>query len=195
MTTHKTTQKSYFALVRMTLVLFGIVLFFAGTAQTTGSDRDFKKCDKDKDKKISKTEFSERFSEDVKKDKELMPGSNEGVYDDEAFYESSYQRFDTNRDEKLNKEEWENGFDETYGHYVSEDYEGYDYNNDGYLSYGEYQKSMEKTDYFKDYDKNRDNTVDSNEYSEKVFDSYDRNKDDYLDASEYGEYQSNYNSN
>ena len=192
MTTHKTTRKSYFTVVKMNLIALGTMLFLAGAAQT--SNDDFKSCDADKDKKISKTEFSEQFSEDVKEGKDLMPGSDKGVYDDETFYESSYRNYDKNRDEKLSKEEWETGFDETYGHYVSEDYEGYDYNNDGYLSYEEYQKSLENTDYFKDWDKNRDNNVDSSEYSEKMFDSYDRNKDNYLDESEYGEYHSDYNS-
>ncbi len=194
MKTHKTTRKTIFAVIKMNLVMLGIMLFFAGAAQTGNQDDDFKSCDVNKDKKISKTEFSDRFSEDVKKDKDLMPGSNNGTYDEESFYRSSYQNLDRNRDEKLDKNEWEDGL-RPYGHYVAEDYEGYDYNNDGYLSYEEYQKSLGNTDYFKDWDKNRDSSIDSNEYSEKVFDKYDKNKDDYLDESEFNDYHSMYNSN
>lgn len=190
-----TTHKSFSTAIKMNLVMCGIFLFFAGTAQTTSDKNDFNACDKNKDKKISKTEFSEQFSEDVKKNEDFMSDSKEGAYDEQTYYESSYNELDRNRDGKLSKDEWETGYDETYGHYVSEDYEGYDLNNDGYLSYEEYQKSLENTDYFKDRDKNRDQSIDSEEYSDEVFDKYDKNKDDYLDESEFSEYRSDYNSN
>jgi len=178
---------------KKSLVLAGVLLFFASTGQMTEHENDFKSCDKDKDSKISKTEFSDRFSEDVKKNKDLMPGSKDGKYDNKTYYESSYRELDRDRDNKLNEDEWEAGYDVSYGHYVSEDFEGYDYNNDGYLSYDEYEKSLNQTEFYNDRDKNRDKQIDSEEYSDVVFDRYDQNSGNYLDENEYGKYYSNSN--
>ena len=167
-------------LFKKSLILGGMLLFLAGSAQTTKND-DFKKCDKNGDKKISKTEFSDRYSSDDKGNKDVQ-------YDEDKFYESSYGLWDADKDNRLSEGEWKNGFDASYGYYIGDEFSKYDVNQNGYIEFEEYQRALFNSDYYSSWDVNRDNSVDQKEYSDMVFQSVDKNDDNYIDEDEYNEY-------
>lgn len=175
----KTGKKLVTEMFKKSLVVAGVLLFLAGTAQTSKSD--FKKCDKDGDKKISKTEFSDRYSDDHKAKKDVK-------YDEDKFYESSYSLWDADKNSRLSEGEWKDGFDASYGYYVEDDFSKYDVNQNGTIEFEEYQRALFNSEYYSNWDVNRDNTVDQKEYSDMVFQSVDKNDDNYLDEDEYAEY-------
>ena len=168
--------------VKKSLVLGGVLLFFAGTAQ---NNDNFKKCDKDGDKKISKTEFSDRYSSD---DDNLRTESKDMQYDENKFYESSYELWDTDNDNRLSEDEWRTGYESSYGDYVEDDFTSYDANQNKYLEREEYQSSLSESDYYSNTDKNKDQSLDNKEYSTVVFECADKNRDSYLDEDEFKDY-------
>ncbi len=233
-------------LFKKSLVLGGVLLFFASTGQTTKTGNDFKSWDSDQDNRISRTEFSDRYSNDYINTNSYQMDDNDvddnsgvfddnnandqglgdadrddngvfdsgqndtGVFDDndtdtgglsdetndvfdnDRFYESSYNMWDADNDNLLNEDEWQSGYDYSYGDYVNDDFNSYDTDKDGYLEYQEYYNSLGNSDYYSNWDKNKDNSLDSNEYSDMVFDSWDRDHNGYIDENEYNDYSSSY---
>lgn len=180
----KTGSRLVNELLKKSLVLGGVFLFLTGTAQMTDSDNDFKKCDKNKDKKISQSEFSDRYSND-----DNLTGDNQDVqYDENKFYESSYDLWDENKDSRLSEDEWKTGYDASYGEYLDGDFSSYDVNQNGYLEIEEYQRALLDSDYYSSWDTNQDNSLDNEEYSAVVFQCADKNGDSYIDEDEYKEY-------
>ena len=109
-----------------------------------------------------------------------------------GFYESSYNMWDADNDNRLNEDEWQSGYDYSYGDYFNDDFNSYDTDKDGYFEYQEYYNSFGNTDYYSNWDKNKDNSLDNNEYSDMVFDSWDRDHNGYIDENEYNDYSSSY---
>ena len=60
----KTKRNILTELFKKSLVLGGVLLFFASTGQTTKTGNDFKSWDTNQDNRISSTEFSDRYSND-----------------------------------------------------------------------------------------------------------------------------------
>ncbi len=241
----KTKRNILTELLKKSLVLGGVLLFFASTGQTTKTGNDFKSWDTNNDNRISRTEFTDRYSNDYvgnagtsyemndndndvdvfdnnannndmvdndrddngvfdsgKNDTGILDDNdndNEGLsnetndtFDNNRFYESSYLMWDADKDNRLNQDEWQSGYDYSYGDYLNNDFNSYDTDKDGYLEYQEYYDSLGNTDYYSKWDTNKDNSLDNKEYSDMVFDSWDRNKNGYIDQNEYNDYSSSY---
>lgn len=185
----KTRFKNVKWFLKVNLLMGAVLISLLAVGQTyqtqnTG-DSSFTDWDKDSDKKISKTEFSDRYTQDYGDEWKRNTS-------DEGFYETSYGVWDTNRDQRLSEDEWKYGYDTSYGDYVSDDYSSVDTNGDGYVDYNEYYGSLGETDYYSSYDQDGDNDLNDDEVSNMVFDNWDENKDGYIDENEYDSYENNY---
>ncbi len=208
--------KNFRKLMKIKLVLGALLISMFAVGQTHDTKNPaFKDWDTDNDNNISKSEFGDRYSKDythywhgntvnstdnnktgVKNGKSDMNSKNgmntANSYTDDDFYHSTYNMWDTNRDQWLSEDEWKDGLDSSYKNYVKDDFKTIDKNGDGRLDFNEYHNSLVNSDYYSKYDKDRNKSLDDNEVSDMVFDSWDRDKNNWIDENEYNTYRKNY---
>ena len=109
------------------------------------------------------------------------------------FYDYSFTHLDRNKDGNLDNNEWKYGHDNFYGSSgVSSNFEEYDGDGNANLSQEEYMNSFSDSDYFKSYDTNKDNYIDTNELNLRTYQDLDKNRDGILDQNEFKENRSLY---
>ena len=190
----KTKSRKFQNFLKVQLLMGAVMLslFAAGQTQTNQMNQQrqnqngssFNDWDKDSDNKISKEEFGDRYMKDNKNDWE---GKRSGT----GFYSTTYGWWDTNHDQRLSEDEWKNGYDNSYGDYVSDDYKSIDKNGDGYVDQNEYSNALNKTDYYSSFDTDRNNDLSDDEVSNMMFNRWDKNHNGNLDENEFNENQNN----
>lgn len=140
-----------------------------------------------KDRKYKNNEIVESYSKIDTAAADTTVLYNQGRFDDQDFYGSTYDMWDADKDQRLSEKEWQRGFDTSYGDYVTTDFKGTDTNKDGYVSYGEYHHSLEKSNYYSDWDANNDKWLSYNEVSRNVFDNWDNDNDNFISENEYAQ--------
>lgn len=163
-----------------------IILFLFSVVALFGCNREenltFEDWDNDNDALIDYQEFEETFTSNYYND---WNQDNDPYLDDEDFLISTFDLWDLDNDAKLSEEEWLLGFDHYFGKYVGSAYEVVDTNDDGFISFEEYQAVLDNTGYFRDWDVDTDDNINEEELSAGVFKRWDLNNDGVINAEEY----------
>jgi|SRR5690606_3437825 len=169
--------------LKSTMLLLSMLVSTAGFSQVFG---DF---DSNQDAVIDRDEFSGIYSSNFSS----WDANTDGALDDREFYDTTFNRLDTDMDGNLGDEEWNNGFDNVYGDYLgTRDLDQFDADSDGMISGDEYYEGFSQSDFYSSYDVNRDNSIDADEFNESVFTNWDENGDGTLDDAEFERYRSRY---
>ena len=136
---------------------------------------------------------SDEYADAYEEDWSNWDSNSDGNLDDNEFYDTSYGWVDSDNDELINEEEWDEGFNNLFGDYgTEEDFTEYDVNNDGSLDEDEWFQGWGDSDWFNDFDANDDSYVDNNEWETGLFDNWDENDDGSWNEDEYNAYSGYY---
>lgn len=163
------------------LCMLGLMIF-TGTSLFAQKDLDFSDFDKDNDWWIEKHEFLQKFTDVYSED---WDNTNDTGLDDEDFYLSTFRLIDRDNDDFLNEEEWVFGYDHFFGDYLDSDFAVIDYDEDNSITYQEYFDALYDSDYFLNWDVDRDTFLNEYELAEAVFRSWDRNNNRLLGRGEF----------
>lgn len=166
------------------------ILFVGVSPVVMAQNMSFSDFNDDGNQHIGMQEFKEAFTAYYIDDWDNT--DNSGL-DDEDFYTYTYDMIDTDDDDLLSSAEWDIGYDYYYGEYIEDDYEEYDVNDDGYVSYSEYEDSIIDTDLYVDWDVDRDTYLSQDELSESVFNTWDANNNSKLSNQEFIDFDLYYN--
>ncbi len=143
----------------------------------------------DNDDAVESEKYDDGILDDDEKDDGLFDddetNDNEGLFDDNDFYESTYDVWDTNDDDLLSEDEWNYGYDYSYGNYIYDDYETIDQNRNGSIDYDEYQNTLGKSTYYSDWDMNKDNKLNNQELARMVFNNWDYDNSNFIENDEF----------
>lgn len=150
-------------------------------------EEGFGAFDTNTDSMLDETEFDEANKQAFS---EWDEDQNSSLNNNE-FYRSTFALIDANRDGQIDESEWNQGREDLYRNYATENsWTNFDANKDGYLSSQEWNEGFANSEWFNEFDENNDNIIDRDEWRTSFFASYDANEDGYLDANEY-KYQRN----
>lgn len=154
-----------------------------GFAQVFG---DF---DSNMDNSIDRDEFNSVYSNNFSN----WDANADGNLEDREFYETTFNRLDTDMDGYLGQTEWGDGYDNVFGDYLgTRDLGQFDVDGDNMISSDEYYNGFADSDFYRSYDANSDSSIDPDEFNETVFNSWDENGDGILDNTEFDMYSSRY---
>lgn len=169
-----------------------LLVLFLFVSSVTYAQVDYNDYDANRDGGIDQTEFNERYQNNISD----WDADGDDYVSDREFYDANFNRFDRDRDNNLSQDEWNEGYNSIYSAYLStNDYDTYDADGDKNISNDEFYDTMRSTDYYSNFDANRDNRVDRNELGEGVFNEADQNQDGTLDENEYNGFNSSFNKN
>ncbi|MDO6760218.1 EF-hand domain-containing protein [Tamlana sp. 2_MG-2023] len=101
------------------------------------------------------------------------------------FYIKSFDKINTNGDDKLSSQEWKVGATRYTNYIRSKDYNEFDTDKNGAISSAEYYSNMANSNYFSGYDMNHDNKLTKDEINQGMFKEFDKNNDGTLDENEF----------
>ncbi|MFO8130227.1 MAG: hypothetical protein R6T99_10050 [Bacteroidales bacterium] len=142
----------------------------------------FEDWDLDNNGTIEQREFVDVFSEHYYDDWNTV---NNEYLDDEDFYHTVYNVWDIDDDEAMVREEWIAGYDYFYGDYVVVNYEDIDVNNDEVLLYDEFYNVLRDTDFYHDWDLNKDAYLSDEELGLGLFHIWDVDNSGKIEYDEY----------
>lgn len=170
-----------------TLSIAFAILLVAGCNRQV--NLDFYDFDLNENNQIEESEFVEVFTDNFYQD---WNKTDDPYLDDEAFHQVVFDVWDVDDDEFMTRDEWVRGYDYYYGNYVVVDYEDIDLNKDNYIVYQEYYDVVGDTDFFVEWDLNRDLNISEEELAQGVFNRWDVNNDGIIDLDEFVEFDSFY---
>ena len=121
-----------------------------------------------------------------------MQKNEAAVLDDTDYYENTYDVWDEDDNDLLDKNEYNLGYDYSYGDYVVSDFNSVDTDGDGYVDYTEYETSVADTDMFNEWDMDKDQTLSDNEISRMVFNNWDYDNSNFIEKKEWEEFKDYY---
>ena len=161
---------------------FLLLFLLLSVTSLYSQNMEFTDFDTDNDWWIEKNEFIDKF---VKLYSEDWDNTNDTKLDDEDFYLSTYMLIDKDNDDILDQEEWDFGFEEFFGEYITGNFDMHDYDDDNIITYEEYFDSLYDTDYFLTWDVDKDTYLSQFELGEAVFENWDRNNNGVLGRGEF----------
>lgn len=143
-------------------------------------DSEFSELDDNNNNRIDIEEFVGYYTyggHQLKKEKEL---------DVEGFYDYMFEIWDSNDNDKIDRNEWEFG----NNYFLNRDYNlgtfnESDLNNDKNLSFEEFQKTVKGSGIFTSWDTDHDNMLNRVEIAQGVFLNWDADNSGYIVESEY----------
>ena len=107
----------------------------------------------------------------------------------EEFYNTQFINADSDWDSQISLSEWNEGYLRMFGNWADNNFSTYDEDKNGKLSWDEWNKIFEDSEWFKDYDADGDNQVTNIELKEGFFRDWDLNEDSKIDENEFNNYQ------
>lgn len=172
-----------------TVLISAILAFLLIAGCNRETNLDFYDFDKDESNTIERDEFVEVFTANFYDD---WNKTDDPYLDDEAFHQVVFDVWDVDDDDFMTRDEWTSGYDYYFGNYVVVDYDDIDLNKDNYIVYDEYYNVIGDTDFFVEWDIDRDLNISEEELANGVFNRWDINNDGVLDLDEYVEFDSFY---
>lgn len=152
----------------------------AGVAEEVG----FEQWDTDSDTRLSSAEFGTWWRDRGIYDRwnrDAQPGLTGA-----EFGEGAFGLWDTDNDNRITEAEWTAAATGWYGPTMDRGTFGsWDLNNDGFLDANELGTGLERTGLWNEWDRNRNNLLEDNEFHEGVFGLWDTNDDTFLDTQEW----------
>lgn len=149
----------------------------------------FEDWDKNENGYISRSEFVDVFVVHFIDDWDLL---DDGYFDDEDIYKGTFKIWDVDDDTLLTEEEWLYGYDYYYGDYVFDDFVALDTDGDGKLEYIEYYDILEESDFYENWDVNKDKNLNEYELARMLFNNWDFDDSNFIEPDEYEEFDSYY---
>lgn len=153
-------------------------------AEVSGFDR----YDANKDHLWDEKEFGESF--DSHDDFSEWDSDRDGALNHTEFSQTTFTHVDTDKDERISREEWNKGRENISGDFASEeDFDLFDTDEDGFLSSEEWHDGFDDTDWFNAFDGNDDEFVSNEEWDRGLFGSWDEDEDGRWTEEEYDSYR------
>lgn len=115
--------------------------------------------------------------------------NGDGYLDTEEFYNTQFINADSDWDSQISLSEWNEGYLRMFGNWADNDFSTFDEDKNGKLSWDEWNKIFEDSEWFEDYDADLDNLVTNIELNEGFFRDWDLNNDSKIDENEFNNYQ------
>ncbi|NJW52351.1 hypothetical protein [Salinimicrobium oceani] len=155
------------------------------TETETMTNDGFAEYDANSDSQWDENEFTESYQGEFSG----YDADTSGDLNNEEFVAATFITTDRNRDSSITREEWDAGFRNNYGSFVSEeDYSKFDTDKSGDLSNEEWNVAFTKTTWFTKLDADQNKTVSSEEWNKANFSRWDRNGDGFLNRQEFQAY-------
>ncbi len=165
------------------------MLIFVGCQPKEPENLTFGDWDEDGDGVIRESEFVEIFNQHYFDD---WNRTEDEYLDDEDFHHVIYSVWDADNDDLLSQDEWIMGYDYYYGNYVVRDYDDIDVDDDGFISREEFNEVLRETDFFTDWDVDKDEKLTDAELAKQVFQRWDTDNSHTLSREEYEEFDTYY---
>ncbi len=169
------------------IIAIGAFLF---TAALYSQNNQFTVYDRNGNNTVEKEEFIDVYKKEMNSRVQKMGGKND--LSREEFYKKVFVDLDRNRDNNLDREEWDAALEYLYRDYLSSDYLLTDKDRNKVIDYDEYYEQVYQTDYFTYWDVNKDLYLNDMEQAEAVFTAFDSNDDGLLEKDEFDRYNSFY---
>ncbi|WP_029036734.1 EF-hand domain-containing protein [Salinimicrobium xinjiangense] len=148
-------------------------------------DGGFGSYDANRDNQWDENEFSESYQAEFSG----YDADISGNLNNEEFSRANFKNADSNRDNNISREEWQEGYLNTYGEYASEDdFTRFDIDENDQLSETEWNQGFSRSNWFRTYDRDQNNSVSMEEWISANFKRWDRNNDGVLDRQEFQTY-------
>lgn len=169
--------------------LLAFIFILGVTSCNRNADLTYADFDINGDSNVTLDEFEEVFAANYYDD---WNNDDNEYLDDEDFFMTVYGMWDTDGDKTLSDAEWRMGFDYYYGNYVIYDYATIDTNNDGFVSWEEFDEAVSDTQFFVSWDADASEYLDKEELGEGVFKIWDLNNNGILDEKEFNKFANYY---
>ncbi|GAB3163584.1 EF-hand domain-containing protein [Telluribacter humicola] len=110
--------------------------------------------------------------------------------DNNEYLQGDYRNRDANQDSRVDQNEWRTSAG-IYGR-DTVGWADWDLDADNFLSDQEYGAGFTRSGWIEAWDSDGDKKISEREYSDGIFKQYDRNRDNSLDETEYGEFENNF---
>lgn len=167
----------------ISVILSILFLLTIGCNRTT--NLSFSDFDINANNSIEKEEFTKVFTENFYDD---WNNDDDEYLDDEDFYLSVYEIWDTNNDMLLSKDEWILGYDYYYGDFILTGYDAIDLDGDGFVDYNEYTGVLNDTDFYIQWDVDASEYLSEKELASGVFNIWDVDNSNALEIDEFAEF-------
>lgn len=148
-------------------------------------DDGFGTFDANRDNRWDENEFSESYQGEFSG----YDADASGDLNNEEFTGATFRSTDIDRNNSINREEWDEGYNSVYGDYANEDgFDLFDTDKSGDLSDSEWNEGFRQSNWFTSYDADRNSSVSNQEWTRANFSNWDRNDDNFLDQQEYQSY-------
>lgn len=171
------------------IAITGISILLAITGCNRETNLGFSDLDLNNDNEINKLEFTEVFTDNFYQD---WNKTDDEYLDDDEFHQVVYNVWDANDDRRLSEEEWTMGYDYYYGAHVIVDYDKIDLNKDNYLVMNEFENVLTGTNFFVEWDTDKNLQIDEKELAHGVFERWDIDNSGKLEPDEFAEFDSYY---
>ena len=108
-----------------------------------------------------------------------------GSLNEDEFLSTTFNFTDADDDSGVDEDEWNMGFDTTFGNFVGDDFATFDSDADGVLDEEEWNSVFSESAWFGDFDTNDDAMLEETEFDEGLFGEWDTNDDDTIDEDEF----------
>lgn len=144
----------------------------------------FANLDTNSDGVLDSTEFPNAFENNFAE----WDTDGDDMLDQDEFNATTFSLTDTDDDEGISEEEWDQGFSSFYGNWNDDDFATFDVDGDGNLTSDEWNDAFADSDWFGTFDANADTTVDENEWNTGLFNDWDANDDAGIDEDEFNSF-------
>lgn len=116
--------------------------------------------------------------------------NGDGTLSEDELFNGFYKLWDSNKNGFIERNEWVNGIAGFFAIYLVSDsgtFDDWDLNNDSKLNEYEFKLAMTKADYFGGWNFRKDNTVSTEEFTEKLFSLWDMDNSGTVEEREFEE--------
>ena len=171
------------------LTISGLMALLMLSGCNRETNLGFTDFDLNENNEIDKLEFTEVFTDNFYQD---WNKTDDEYLDDDEFHQVVYNVWDADGDNRLTEDEWTMGYDYYYGAHVIVDYDKIDLNKDNYLVMNEFENILTGTNFFVEWDTDKNLQIDENELAEGVFERWDIDNSGKLEQDEFAEFDSYY---